>query len=169
MIRRVVVHVDHVDSYVSTIKFGVDGAGLAHGLRNQVQRLVNALVPVEQPDRRLAKVYIRVSNGNAVLDALKTNTSREREDDKNISEDIEVILGPFGDLRGVQQVSVVGAVTDSYAQRLEAKMMSERSVEEMCENMRPGCSSQAKDAGSGAFASGDDGRTTNLANLIRGF
>lgn len=169
LIKRIVVHVDHVDSYVSTIKFGVDGAGLAHGLQNQVQRLVNALVPVEQPDRQLAKVYIRVSNGNAVLDALKTHTPRERDDDVKISEDIEIILEPFSELRGVQQVSVVGAVPASYAQSLEAAMMSERSMEEKYERQRTGCGSQAKNAGSGAFATGDDGRTTNLANLIRGF
>jgi hypothetical protein len=169
LVKRIVVHVDHVDSYLSMIKFGVDGAGFTHGLRNQVQRLVDAVQPSNQPDRRLAKVYIRVSNGNAVLDGLKAYAGREQDGDIKISEDIEVILEPFGNLRGVQQVSVVGAVTATYAQTLEAQMTSERSEEEKLAQRHSACSSQARDTNAAAFANSGDARTTNLANLIRGF
>ena len=169
LVKRVVVHVDHVDSYLSMIKFGVDGAGFTHGLRNQVQRLVDALQPEDQPDRRLAKVYIRVSNGNAVLDGLKAYAGREQDGGIKISEDIEIILEPFGKFRGVQQVSVIGAVTTSYAHTLEAQMMSERTQEEKVAQRRSACSSHAKDMISAAFSNSSDARTTNLANLIRGF
>ncbi|KXL50769.1 hypothetical protein M433DRAFT_43195, partial [Acidomyces richmondensis BFW] len=43
LIKRVVVHIDHVDSYTGQIKFNVGGKGLTYGLRRQVQRLVTAL------------------------------------------------------------------------------------------------------------------------------
>lgn len=174
LIKRVVVHVDHVDSYTGMIKFNVDGNGLTHGLRKQVQSLVEALQASNNSDaiaddRRLAKVYIRVSNGNAVLDALKSSVVREREIGVMVSEDIEKMLEPFGQLRGVQQVSVVGAVTESYARRLQARMTSKRSSEEEDASKGAGCHWQAKDATPGAFASSDDKRKTNLDNLIRGF
>jgi hypothetical protein len=174
LIKRVVVHVDHVDSYTGMIKFNVDGNGLTHGLRNQVRNLVGALQAsnesdVSVDDRRLAKVHIRVSNGNAVLDALKSNIVLEREGSVKVSEDIEEMLEPFGQLRGVQQVSVVGAVTESYARRLEARMTSKRSSEEEDASKADGCHWEAKDTIPGAFASSDDKRKTNLANLIRGF
>lgn len=174
LIKRLVVHVDHVDSYTGMIKFDVDGNGLTRGLKNQVQRLVDALRPGNETDatigdRRLAKIYIRVSNGNAVLDALKTSIVREREGGVKVSEDIQEILDPFGQIRGVQQVSVVGAVTESYAHRLEALMTSEKMSEEKAEQKRTGHYWEGKDATPRAFASGDEPRTMDLANLIRGF
>ncbi|EMC97167.1 hypothetical protein BAUCODRAFT_52487, partial [Baudoinia panamericana UAMH 10762] len=43
LIKRVVVNIEHVDSYTGMIKFNVSGKGLTHGLRRQVQRLVNVL------------------------------------------------------------------------------------------------------------------------------
>ena len=174
LIKRVVVHVDHVDSYTGMIKFNVDGNGLTHGLHRQVRSLVEALQASSgsdaiAKDRRLAKVYIRVSNGNAVLDALKTSIVREREGSIKVSEDIEEMLEPFGELRGVQQVSVVGAVTESYARKLEARMTSTRSSGEEDGSKGAGCHSQTKETTPGAFASSDDKRKSNLDNLIRGF
>ena len=136
MIKRVVVHVDHVDSYTGMIKFNVGGRGLTHGLRRQIQRLVNALrSPVqndgaESDDRQLAKVNIRVSNGNAVLDALKSDIVRQREGGIKVSEDLEEMLEPFGDLRGVREVNINGAVTERFARALEEKMTSIESVED---------------------------------------
>ncbi|KAF2716287.1 hypothetical protein K431DRAFT_206131, partial [Polychaeton citri CBS 116435] len=42
-LKRAIVYVDHVDSYTGMTKFNVGGPGLTHGLRTQVQRLVDAL------------------------------------------------------------------------------------------------------------------------------
>ena len=194
LIKRIVVHVDHVDSYtgkfcvaprdlthlltihyrLGMIKFNVDGNGLTYGLQSQVQRLVNKLQAsngsdLDVEDRRLAKVLIRVSNGNAVLDALKSNIVRQREGRVKVSEDIEEMLEPFGQLRGVQQAQIRGAVTDMFARRLEARMMSERCIDETTMPNPVSGPWQAKDVTPGAFASSDDKRKTNLANLIRGF
>jgi hypothetical protein len=174
LIKRVAVHVGHVDSYTGMIKFNVDANGLRHGLRTQVRRLVEALQASNGSsttidDHRLARVYIRVSNGNGVLEELKSCIVQERECSVKVSEDIEEILNPFGQLRGVQQAVVVGAVNESYARSLEARMMSKKSPEDQDASKGCSCHWQAKDTTLGAFASSDDKRNTNLANLIRGF
>lgn len=151
LVRKVVVHVDHVDSYTGMIKFNVGGKGLTHGLRRQVQRLVNALQPVhasedvvhtyeadsehseqyvESPackdveSRRLAKVFIRVSNGNAVMDSIKSEIVRQREGSIRVNEDLEEMLEPFGDLAGVREASVTGAVNEAFAVVLTERMKS---------------------------------------------
>ena len=143
LIKRLIIHVDHVDSYTGWIKFNVQGKSLTHGLRAQIQCLADALQGPQQQgcgaeggsaqgDPRLNKVSIRVSNGNAVLDAIKSESVREREGGVMVAEDIEEMLEPFGNLRGVQQVRIGGAVTDEFARRLEDKMRSKWTVEEMC-------------------------------------
>lgn len=137
LVKRVIVNVDHVDSYTGMIKFNVSGKGLAHGLKKQVQRLVNALQPVQKgevastvdQERRLAKVNIRVSNGNAFLDQIKSDIVRQREGSVKVAEDLEEMLEPFGDLRGVRTVQIAGAVTDKFSDRLAAKMMSMEKVD----------------------------------------
>ncbi|KAI5364867.1 hypothetical protein Slin15195_G044050 [Septoria linicola] len=141
LVKRVVVNIDHVDSYTGMIKFNVSGKGLTHGLRKQVQRLVNVLQSPQMVDpkeehtidnglagrqvaaRRLAKVNIRVSNGNAVLDQIKSEIVRKREGGIRVNEDLEEMLEPFADLRGVREVEVAGAVTDSFAKSLRSSMM----------------------------------------------
>lgn len=142
LVKRVVVNVDHVDSYTGMIKFNVSGKGLTHGLRKQVQRLVNVLRPAafavpevadeddegwseirSKRDRRLAKVHIRVSNGNAVLDQIKSEVVRKREGGIRVNEDLEEMLEPFGELRGVREVEITGAVTDTFAESLRKTMM----------------------------------------------
>jgi hypothetical protein len=128
LIKRVVVNVDHVDSYTGMIKFNVSGKGLTHGLRKQVRRLVNALQstgdPTDDVGKRMAKISIRVSNGNAFLDQVKSEIVRQREGTIRISEDLEIMLEPFLDLRGVREVQISGAVTDKFAANLKEKMMS---------------------------------------------
>lgn len=132
MIKRVIVNVDHVDSYTGMIKFNVSGKGLTHGLRKQVQRLVNALQPVqgdaaapsEYHERRLTKVKIQVSNGNAILDQIKSEVVRQREGSIRVAEDLEEMLEPFGNLRGVRNVQIAGAVTAQFSESLTMKMMS---------------------------------------------
>lgn len=137
LIKRVIVNIDHVDSYTGMIKFNVSGAGLTHGLRKQVQRLVNALQSFESTDmpssschkRRLTKINIRVSNGNAVLDQIKSEIVRKREGRIRVVKDLEEMLEPFRDLRGVRSVQIDGAVTDEFSKILAAKMMSLDSVD----------------------------------------
>ena len=141
LVKRVVVHVDHVDSYTGMIKFNVSGKGLTHGLQRQVQRLVNALKPVPMPlhpkhdepgededcvheHRHLTKLTVRVSNGNAVLDAIKQDAVRQREGGIRVNEDLEVMLEPFRQLYGVRECHISGAVNDEFARRLERSMQS---------------------------------------------
>jgi hypothetical protein len=142
LIKRVVVTVDHVDSYTGMIKFNVSGKGLTHGLRKQIQRLVNALQTSDNPKseevKRLAKISIRVSNGNAFLDQVKSEIVRQREGTIKISEDLEIMLEPFTTLRGIREVQVSGAVTDKFAGILKEKMMSLKRLnqEEIARSMR---------------------------------
>lgn len=158
LIKRVVVHVDHVDSYTGMIKFNVGGKGLTHGLRRQVQRLVNGLKQPAHDDegsagmveRRLTKLAIRVSNGNAVLDQVKSDIVRKREGGIKVSEDLEEMLEPFRQLYGVRDASISGAVTDKFAKGLEASMQSTERSEDGGGNVMV----DAEDAGLGAPAKG---------------
>lgn len=163
LIKRVVVNLDHVDSYTGMIKFNVGGKGLTHELRRQVQRLVNALkAPLalsldaeagagsdeeRRDERRLARVSIRVSNGNATFKAIKSVTEQQREDSIKVAKDLEVMLAPFQQLYGVREVSITGAVTDRFAQDLMQRMRSLEppTVDSSCD---------ADDAGMGAPAPG---------------
>ncbi|KAI7165781.1 hypothetical protein KC343_g9415 [Hortaea werneckii] len=145
LVRKVVVHVDHVDSYTGMIKFNVGGKGLTHGLRRQVQRLVNALKPRLPPSddgvvgdgseggqredenerpRHLTNLIIRVSNGNAVLDSIKSDIVRQREGGIRVNEDLEVMLEPFRQLYGVHNCSISGAVNLDFARELETSVRS---------------------------------------------
>lgn len=156
LVRKVMVHVDHVDSYTGMIKFNVSGSGLTHGIRKQVQRLVLALQPqrtssIESQEdnhsegyadeqRRLAKVVVRVSYGNAVIDSIKTIASQQRgkatpSDPRRMDsestkgsdgtiDDVKDMLQPFGDLAGVREVRVMGAVFETFARALEERMRS---------------------------------------------
>jgi hypothetical protein len=139
-LRRVLVCVDHVDSYTGMIKYNVSGKGLVHGLRRQVLRLVCALQPLEEHGGNqgeggeeggtgsivkeeesrpgLARVLIRISGGNAVTASLKTQFGEAQR----ISKDIEEILEPFGHLCGVRDARVMGAVGPVYARELEERM-----------------------------------------------
>ena len=164
LIRKAVVQIDHVDSYTGMIKFNVSGKGLTHGLRRQVQKLVNVLKPAPNQtqkddkenaglERRLIRLTVRVANGNAVMDQIKHDISRHRENDspsnktykgvsritassdgrrtgsERISDDIEDMLSPFGQLRGVRDISIGGAVPDDFAMGLEQVMRSTAPVE----------------------------------------
>ena len=141
LIRRVIINVDHVDSYTGMIKFNVSGKGLTHGLRKQVQRLVNTFRDAErgvsnvgiselqgrrtaaEEDRCLTHVSIQVSNGNAVLDQIRSGIPRQCEEDVKFNEDVEQMLGPFGDLRGVRDAAITGAISSQFAEALREKMM----------------------------------------------
>jgi hypothetical protein len=129
-LRRVLVCVDHVDSYTGMIKYNVSGKGLMHGLRRQVLRLVCALQPMQEekdvgsevdPSKEcpgLARVMIKISSGNSVTQSLKAQFGEAQR----ISDDIEEILEPFGHLCGVRDPRVIGAVGQTYARELEGRM-----------------------------------------------
>jgi hypothetical protein len=117
-LRRVLVCVDHVDSYTGMIKYNVSGKGLVHGLRRQVERLVCALQPTEGECEGLARVMIRISGGNAVTTSLKAQFGEAQR----VSKDVEEILEPFGHLCGVRDARVMGAVGESSARELEERM-----------------------------------------------
>jgi hypothetical protein len=146
-LRRVLVCVDHVDSYTGMIKYNVSGKGLMHGLRRQVLKLVCALQPLgeqsheeggaegargvteEEPCPGLATVSIRISGGNAVTASLKTQFGEAQR----ISKDIEEILEPFGHLCGVRDARVMGAVGHDYARALEERMRGfEHGTQQIC-------------------------------------
>ena len=135
LLKRFVVNIDHVDAYTRMIKFNVTGGGLALGLRKQVQRLVNALKPSQSPvltekaneydstpalDKRyLGSLRIRISNSNAVSDAL----DRQRNPSEPIvAEHLATMLEPFRLLYGVREVSITGAVTEEIARDLESNL-----------------------------------------------
>lgn len=134
LLKRVVVNVDHVDSYTGMIKFNVSGRGLAYGLRQQVQKLVNVLKPDvgggdddddrdgnSAESRHLSSLRIRVSTSNAIAEAL----DRTRGEPK-VSDDLTVILEPLRQLYGVHEAVVTGAVTPDFAAELEASLQSPR-------------------------------------------
>lgn len=136
-LRRVLVCVDHVDSYTGMIKYNVSGKGLMHGLRRQVLKLVCALQPIEEGEEKrddgsdvkaaeeeqcpgLARVIVKISGGNSVTQSLKVQFGEVQR----ISKDIEEILEPFGHLCGVRDPRVMGAVGHDYARELEDRMRS---------------------------------------------
>ena len=146
LVKKLVVHVDHVDSYTGMIKFNVSGKGLTYGLKRQVQRLVNALQDTSREDGeekeedrdhwRLSKINIRVSNGNVALDALKSDIIRQREGGVRVAEDLEEMLDPFGDLHCGREVTIGGAVTDQFALNLAERMRSAKPARHKSESRR---------------------------------
>ncbi|KAK3673663.1 hypothetical protein LTR78_006568 [Recurvomyces mirabilis] len=142
LVKRVVVNIDHLDPYTGMIKFNVGGKGLVFGLRRQVQRLVNALKPDvvvsdgsdESDDgeedwafeksrpRHLTSLSIRISNSNAVSDALDR---RKNAGEVKVADDLDIMLEPLRQLYGVRTATLTGAVTFDLARDLEAAMMSE--------------------------------------------
>lgn len=161
LIKRVIVHIDHVDSYTSMIKFGVGAKGLKHGLKRRVQQLVLALQSAEhvQNDddasgaesseaRRLAKLHILLRSESqpqkSAQDLLGRLVETKHEKTRlqcgqpsaqlhkrcaETPENLEEILEPFGDLRSVRDVTVGGAVSESFAKTLAERMRSTDPVE----------------------------------------
>lgn len=141
LIRRVIIHVDHVDSYTGMIKFNVSGKGLTHGIRKQVQKLVLALQPLEEQHtdllagrQPLSRVMIRVSNSNVVLENINSRRdsskdcsqkSRDASVADRCKEDVEEMLAPFGELASVGNATVIGVVSYEFASQLEQRMMSD--------------------------------------------
>ena len=157
LIRKVIVNIDHVDSYTSMIKFNVGAKGLVHGLTRQVQRLVVALRSADREseedgkrsDSGLAKVHVLLKSDTApqrtaanLLGCLvETRLEKERlqcgQSNSELhrraaetSDDLEKILEPFSCLRRVREATVGGAVTDQFATNLQNLMRSHEPVDE---------------------------------------
>jgi hypothetical protein len=167
-LSRVVVCIEHVDAYTAMIKFNVGTQGLVHGIRGQVQKLVDGLLspplphlaniskkhgssPADdddddatataRPSARmssripLAKLHIRISTANSIVDELKRNRARNSNSGRiNDETDIPVqglteMLAPFKSLCGVRDVAVTGAVTDVLARRVEQIMSADYASE----------------------------------------
>jgi hypothetical protein len=136
LIKKVVVNVDHVDSYLGMIKYNVSGKGLTYGLQKQVQRLIDALRPPSldhEPGARrcLYKVHVRISNGNAVIDQIKSEAGRQKDGQTKVAQDLEEMLAPFGDLHGVRDVAITGAVSKTFARILRERMMSDSGLDDV--------------------------------------
>ena len=128
LVKKIFVSVDLVDSYTGMIKYNVSGPGLTHGVRKQVQRLVNALRSdriegQEEQHRQLSRVSIRAHNGDNYLEAKKSDIVRQRDGSVKTNSDVAQVLEPFGDLYGVGSVSITGAVSEDYSQTLANLMM----------------------------------------------
>lgn len=129
LVKRLVVSVDHVDSYTGMIKYNVGGSGLTHGLRLQVRKLVRALLEgCDDPneDAGLKKLTVRLMNGNEVLDSEKKGIVRSRESSIRSTEDVQTVLEPLSELAGLADVSLYGAITDEYKADLKRRMMQTR-------------------------------------------
>ncbi|TKA74294.1 hypothetical protein B0A55_05415 [Friedmanniomyces simplex] len=130
LVRRVVVHVDLVDAYTGMIKFNVSGEGLVHGLRRQVQRLVNALKPAQEEDgehekgKCLMKLAVKVAKSAVSETVHRRQNVKSGEVAAGGEEDVETVLMPLRQLYGVRDVSVSGAVTDGFARELETCLRS---------------------------------------------
>jgi hypothetical protein len=129
LIKKVVIQVDHVDPYTGMLKFNVGGKGLTHGMKRQVQRLVNAFKAKDEEsgsagtNTHLNKINVRVSNSNTILESIKSEAVHQRKGHR-ICEGVEEMLEPFGQLYGVHDVMTGGAVSQEYARDLESKMRS---------------------------------------------
>lgn len=135
LIKRLIVTVDHVDSYTGQIKFNVGGKGLTHGLRNQVARLVDALrmaalaqghdKEIQDPDdlQGLRWLTLKLLNGNDHLDAEKGSMVRAREQSIRGIEEVQTVLEPLMKLKSLVRLGVSGAVTEEFVKLLELKTM----------------------------------------------
>lgn len=101
-IRRWIVNVEHVDSYLGMIKYNCAGRGLTDGLRMQVGIFVSIIaLSTNIVDLRIQ--YIDGNEGRSVA---------------------ETVLEPFCGIWVVRKATVGGAVTPEFAALLEGKMTS---------------------------------------------
>lgn len=119
--KRLVVTVDHVDSYTGMIKFNVGGKGLTHGLRKQVEKLAQAM-KTEAASEGLKIIEVKLLNGKEHLDAEKRSIIRGREAIIRGNDDVQTVLEPLIGLRGLLQVSLLGAVSADFARDLSRRM-----------------------------------------------
>lgn len=110
LIRRMVIVVEHPDSYTGMIKYNVGGRGLTYGLQQQVKKLAQALTAGDG----LTWLSVALLNGVDYLDLQRRGMGGSAE--------VQLVLEPLRMLRGVSSVSVSGAVTHGYARALGSEM-----------------------------------------------
>ncbi|PNS15542.1 hypothetical protein CAC42_801 [Sphaceloma murrayae] len=130
LIRQVHVSVDHPDSYTGMIKYNVGGKGLTYGVRKQVEKLAEVFKPRKCSPAGLNLVQIDLSNGNEHLDCEKRGIVRARERVQG-TEDVQKVLEPLKELRGITSVKISGAVTEAFAADLSEQMTS-KAEQNMC-------------------------------------
>ncbi|GAB7343758.1 hypothetical protein MBLNU457_1733t1 [Dothideomycetes sp. NU457] len=128
LIKQLVVTIDHPDSYTGMIKYNVGGPGLTHGLREQVQKLVNAIKPSSEEHTGLNSLRVTLINGNKYMDAEKRNFVRARENEFRGDEQVQTVLDPFAELHHITNVEILGASTAGYADHLREIMKAEDSM-----------------------------------------
>ncbi|KAJ9663936.1 hypothetical protein H2201_005418 [Coniosporium apollinis] len=101
-IRKWIVNVEHVDSYLGMIKYNCAGRGLTDGLRMQVKRFVE-IISLSTNIVDLKIQYVDGNEGRSVA---------------------ETVLEPFRGIHRVRKASVGGAVTPEFAALLRGEMTS---------------------------------------------
>ena len=117
MMRRLVVQVTAVDSYLGMIKYNCAGRGLIDGLRDQVQNLADVLQDVELWD-----LEIHLNAGNKMLNDLRKVRVHKVERERDV-EGTQIVLEPFKRVRA-RRVVVQGAVTEDYADELQRSILA---------------------------------------------
>lgn len=123
-IKNYIINVELLDSYTGMIKHNCGGNGLAYGIREQVETLVELLVLVPY----LQQVHIYLANER--YKARPSNTRRRREPvplDEQQDLLAEAVLSPFTRLFEVRKAKVTG-VREDQAELLEQSMMAPRNV-----------------------------------------
>ncbi|KAI5207045.1 hypothetical protein E4T39_02074 [Aureobasidium subglaciale] len=123
LIRRVIVTVDVVDEYTGMIKFNVGGGGLVYGLKLQVKKLVRALK--EADGEGVRRLTVRLHNGSdGIAEGEKKMISRSRDNAIRSLEDVQGVLAPLRELKGVREVMMCGAITEAYKEDLRKSMIA---------------------------------------------
>jgi len=122
LIKQLVVTIDHPDSYTGMINYNVGGKGLTHGLREQVQKLVDAMKSASKEQMGLNSIRVTLINGNKFMDAEKRNFVRTRENEFRGDDQVQGVLEPFADLCRITQVEILGASTPEYTEYLRQAM-----------------------------------------------
>lgn len=135
LVKRVIVTVDHVDSYTGQIKYNVGGKGLTHGLRGQFARLIEALnvAPmVRMNDKEklsegrkggLKRLTVKLLNGNDHLDAEKRKMVKARDASIRGVQEVQTVLEPLMELKGLANLEITGAVTEEFIEQAKVKTM----------------------------------------------
>lgn len=126
LIKQLIITVDHPDSYTGMIKYNVGGKGLTHGLRKQVQKLVDALSPSDVDAAGLNSVNVTLTNGNKYLDSEKRSIVRARDHEFRDDDEVQTVLEPLAKLPRITTVKIQGAVTDTFANQLRDSMVRSR-------------------------------------------